>query len=248
MLCLLVRPGGLGLSIVGTAARPLLCCACTMRLPARAQPLGFTLNPRGARRRKPANIGMANRQPDSSHDPVHRRRRTARPRAAWREWVFQHFGGLESDLYGDTDFDGHMAASHAGDVILTKLEANRHRVLRSPHLARTSETGYLKIVAPWQGSAAGGAAGPPSLRARRRLGDLRHHRQLRHRQPRARGAPDRDAAQGPDGRARRAPGRPDGAPRRRRQRHLARGAGNHAQHLPGTAAHERGDGAAAPAS
>jgi len=73
---------------------------------------------------------------------------------AWREWVFSHFGGLESDLYGDTDFDGHMAASRAGDVILTKLEANRHRVLRSPQLARTSETGYLKIVAPWQGSAA----------------------------------------------------------------------------------------------
>jgi AraC-like DNA-binding protein len=73
---------------------------------------------------------------------------------AWREWVFQHFGGLESDLYGDTEFDGHLAASRAGDVILTKLEANRHRVLRSPHLARTSETAYLKIVAPWQGSAA----------------------------------------------------------------------------------------------
>ncbi|HYF43557.1 MAG TPA: helix-turn-helix domain-containing protein [Ramlibacter sp.] len=72
---------------------------------------------------------------------------------AWRDWVFSHFGGLESDLYGDTEFDGHMAASRAGDVILTKLEANRHRVLRSPELARTSETGYLKIVAPWEGSA-----------------------------------------------------------------------------------------------
>ncbi|RYF40741.1 MAG: helix-turn-helix domain-containing protein, partial [Comamonadaceae bacterium] len=72
---------------------------------------------------------------------------------AWREWIHSHFGGLESDLYGDTEFDGHMAASRAGDVILTKLEANRHRVLRSPHLARTSETGYLKIVAPWQGAA-----------------------------------------------------------------------------------------------
>jgi AraC-like DNA-binding protein len=72
----------------------------------------------------------------------------------WREWVFNHFGGLESDLYGDTEFEGHMAASRAGDVILTRLEANRHRVLRSPHLARSSETAYLKIVAPWRGSAA----------------------------------------------------------------------------------------------
>jgi len=71
----------------------------------------------------------------------------------WCEWVFSHFGGLRSDLYGDTVFDGHIAASHAGDVILTRLEANRHRVLRTPSMARTSETAYLKIVAPWQGSA-----------------------------------------------------------------------------------------------
>ena len=71
----------------------------------------------------------------------------------WREWVFRHFGGLQSDLYGDTTFDGHIAASHAGDVILTRLEANRHRVLRTGTLARNSDTAYLKIVAPWQGSA-----------------------------------------------------------------------------------------------
>lgn len=74
--------------------------------------------------------------------------------AAWREWVWRHFGGLESDLYGDTDFDGHMAASQAGDVVMTKLEANRHRVLRSRNLARACDTSYLKIVAPWHGSAA----------------------------------------------------------------------------------------------
>ncbi len=78
----------------------------------------------------------------------------ARDRAPqWREWVSQHFGGLESDFYGDAGFDGHMAASRAGDVVLTKLEANRHRVLRTSQMARTSDTAYLKIVAPWQGSA-----------------------------------------------------------------------------------------------
>jgi AraC-like DNA-binding protein len=71
----------------------------------------------------------------------------------WSEWVFRHFGGLQSDLYGDTSFDGHIAASHAGDVILTRLEANRHRVLKTPSLARSSDTAYLKIVAPWQGFA-----------------------------------------------------------------------------------------------
>lgn len=71
----------------------------------------------------------------------------------WREWVWKHFGGLESDLYGDTDFDGHMASGHAGDVILTKLEANRHRVVRSADMARASDEGYFKIVAPMQGRA-----------------------------------------------------------------------------------------------
>jgi len=71
----------------------------------------------------------------------------------WCEWVWRHFGGLGSDLYDDSEFDGHLAASHAGDVILTRLEANRHRVLRTTQMARLSETPYLKIVAPWQGSA-----------------------------------------------------------------------------------------------
>ena len=71
----------------------------------------------------------------------------------WREWIWQHFGGLDSDLYGDPGFDGHLCASLAGEVILTKLEADRHRVLRTPSMARYSDAGYLKIVAPWLGTA-----------------------------------------------------------------------------------------------
>ena len=71
----------------------------------------------------------------------------------WREWIWSHFGGLESDLYGDTDFDGHMASVRAGDLILTKLEANRHRVVRTQDMVRASEEGYLKIVAPMKGCA-----------------------------------------------------------------------------------------------
>lgn len=71
----------------------------------------------------------------------------------WREWIWKHFGGLQSDLYGDTEFDGHMASSRAGDVILTRLEANRHRVVRTQDMVRRSEEGYLKIVAPMKGRA-----------------------------------------------------------------------------------------------
>lgn len=73
---------------------------------------------------------------------------------AWRGWMSELFGGLESDLYGDSVFEGHIATSHAGDVVMTRLEANRHRVMRSPRRAQASDTSYLKIVAPWQGNAA----------------------------------------------------------------------------------------------
>lgn len=73
--------------------------------------------------------------------------------AVWRDWVWTHFGGLDSDLYGDTHFDGHMSASRAGEVVLTRLEANRHRVIKSERQARAGERAYLKIVAPWRGSA-----------------------------------------------------------------------------------------------
>jgi AraC-like DNA-binding protein len=71
----------------------------------------------------------------------------------WSDWIDRLFCGLKSDLYGDTDFEGRMSTVHAGDVVLTRLEANRHRVRRPASLARASEVGYLKIVAPWVGCA-----------------------------------------------------------------------------------------------
>ncbi len=71
----------------------------------------------------------------------------------WCEWIDRLFHGLKSDQYGDTDFDGRMTAVHAGDLVLTRLEANRHRVTRSASTARSSEIGYLKIVAPFVGCA-----------------------------------------------------------------------------------------------
>ena len=74
--------------------------------------------------------------------------------AAWCGWMSQLFQGLESDLYGAREFDGHLCSSQAGDVIMTKLEASRHRVMRRSQPPRTSDAGYVKIVAPWEGNAA----------------------------------------------------------------------------------------------
>jgi hypothetical protein len=71
----------------------------------------------------------------------------------WADWVHKLFHGLDSDLYGDTAFDGRMATVRAGEIVLTRLEANRHRVMRSSSMVRQSEIGYLKIVAPWVGCA-----------------------------------------------------------------------------------------------
>jgi AraC-like DNA-binding protein len=71
----------------------------------------------------------------------------------WNDWINRLFQGLQSDLYGDTEFDGRIASARAGDVILTRLESNRHRVSRSRTQVRGSEVGYLKIVAPFYGCA-----------------------------------------------------------------------------------------------
>ena len=72
---------------------------------------------------------------------------------AWHDWMAQLFSGLDTDLYGDTRFDGRINVAYAGDVMLTKLEADRHRVIRDSHKLRDSEMAYLKIVAPWDGHA-----------------------------------------------------------------------------------------------
>ena len=72
---------------------------------------------------------------------------------AWRDWMAQLFNGLQTDLYGDTRFDGHLYVASAGEVVLTRLDAGRHRVVRDSHRLRDSEEVYLKIVAPWSGTA-----------------------------------------------------------------------------------------------
>lgn len=71
----------------------------------------------------------------------------------WSEWMGKLFHGIESDLYGDTYFDGRVATACAGDVVLTRLQANRHRVQRRSGASCRPEAEYLKIVAPWHGEA-----------------------------------------------------------------------------------------------
>ncbi|MES2414500.1 MAG: helix-turn-helix domain-containing protein [Pseudomonadota bacterium] len=73
---------------------------------------------------------------------------------AWREWIWTRFGALASGLPEDNSFEGHLSTSCAGEVIFTRLDAGRHCVVRQPGRGRgSSEAAYLKVVAPWQGSA-----------------------------------------------------------------------------------------------
>lgn len=71
----------------------------------------------------------------------------------WSDWIRRMFHGLQSDSYGDTEFDGRMRSLRAGEVVLTRLEATRHRVTRGPALVRSADSGCLKIVAPYVGCA-----------------------------------------------------------------------------------------------
>ena len=76
----------------------------------------------------------------------------------WADCIDRLFHGLKSDTYGDSAFDGRafdgrMSTVRAGDVVLTRLEGDRHRVMRSAAQVRQSEVGYLKIVAPYVGCA-----------------------------------------------------------------------------------------------
>ncbi len=73
---------------------------------------------------------------------------------AWQDWMAKLFSGLGTDLYGDTVFEGHLQRSQAGAVVMTRLEAARHRVIRSVQGLRSHDADQVKIVAPWQGLAA----------------------------------------------------------------------------------------------
>ncbi len=71
----------------------------------------------------------------------------------WQDWIRRLFVGLETDLYGDAVIDAHARTAHAGAVVLTRLEAGRHRVMRDARIVRTNDSGHLKIVAPQRGRA-----------------------------------------------------------------------------------------------
>jgi AraC-like DNA-binding protein len=73
--------------------------------------------------------------------------------AFWGDIVWRHVGRLQSDAFGDADFDARLDYGDLADLKLCRIDATRHRVVRTPGLLRGDTPGYLKIVAQLAGSA-----------------------------------------------------------------------------------------------
>jgi AraC-like DNA-binding protein len=71
----------------------------------------------------------------------------------WGDQVWKLIGRLESDAYGDADFRGRIAHQSVGYLQLCRLDASRHRVIRTPSLIRSSDRAFYKIVAQLRGQA-----------------------------------------------------------------------------------------------
>lgn len=70
----------------------------------------------------------------------------------WCDMIWHAFGGLRSDTYGDPCFTGRIHQADFGEVRVCRLEASRHRVVRTAGARSTSDPGYLKLVVQHRGS------------------------------------------------------------------------------------------------
>ena len=58
------------------------------------------------------------------------------------------FSGLDTDLYGDTCFDGHLSVAYAGDVMLTKAGCRAPSRHATATVCATAEAAYLRSWRP----------------------------------------------------------------------------------------------------
>jgi len=69
----------------------------------------------------------------------------------WSDIIWRSFGRLRSDTYGDENFSGHISQREFGEVRVSRLDASRHRVVRTAGSKGASDPGYLKLVVQHQG-------------------------------------------------------------------------------------------------
>lgn len=83
----------------------------------------------------------------------------AERQAMWADLLWRQFRSLLSPAYAGPRFDGRLASSELADLRLCRIDATRHRVMRSPAEARRDDRGGLKVVAQLRGAASFEQAG-----------------------------------------------------------------------------------------
>jgi AraC-like DNA-binding protein len=73
--------------------------------------------------------------------------------AMWGDMLWQRFGSLQSEAYGDAQFQGRLACGKLADLDLFRIDASRHMVIRTPSEVRQDHRGCIKVVAQLRGSA-----------------------------------------------------------------------------------------------
>lgn len=71
----------------------------------------------------------------------------------WGERIWRLIGRLKSDAFGDPVFAGSIEHGQMGYITLCRLQASRHRVVRTPQLIGGSDRAFLKVVAQLRGRA-----------------------------------------------------------------------------------------------
>lgn len=69
----------------------------------------------------------------------------------WSDIIWRSFGRLRSDTHGDANFSGNVSQRELGAVRVSRLDASRHRVVRTAGSSGASDPGYLKLVVQHRG-------------------------------------------------------------------------------------------------
>jgi AraC-like DNA-binding protein len=70
----------------------------------------------------------------------------------WGQNICQLFGQLRSETFGDKSFVGKLEHCQLGDIRVCRLNASRHRVVRTSTFAKQDDRGFLKVVLQKKGT------------------------------------------------------------------------------------------------
>src|ERR1700730_4114732 len=70
----------------------------------------------------------------------------------WGQNIGQLFGHLRSETFGDKSFVGKLEHCQLGDILVCRLTASRHRVVRTSTFAKRDDRGFLKVVLQKKGT------------------------------------------------------------------------------------------------